>query len=63
MKKTYDQWVQFELDFAEAKKRFIKYGECKHEEKFLEVVNPYKCNTKLIQCSVCNKAMEKVYLK
>ncbi len=62
MNKTEDQWLQFELDFADAKERFISHGECRHEEQFLEVVNPYNCNIKLIQCSVCNKQLEKVYL-
>lgn len=62
MKKNYDQWMQFEMDFAEAKERFIKHGECRHLEQFLEVVNPYNCNIKIIQCSVCNKQIERMYL-
>ncbi len=62
MKHTQDQWLQFEMDFVEAKERFITTGECKHEEKFLEVTNPYKCLVELITCSICNKMLEKVYL-
>ena len=62
MRKTEDQWLQFELDFADAKERFIKHGECRHAEKFLEVTNPYKCFVKLISCSICNETLEKVYL-
>jgi hypothetical protein len=63
MKKTPDEWIQYELDFAEAKERFKIHGECDHQEQFLEVVNPYKCYVKLICCSVCNKQLQKVYLK
>lgn len=60
--RNHNEWMQYEMDFVESKERFAKTGECKHEEKFLEVINPYKCNVKLITCSICNNTLDKVYL-
>jgi hypothetical protein len=50
------------MAFAKARERFIKHGECRHDEQFQEEVKPHNCEIKIIQCSVCNKALETVYL-
>ena len=51
------------LTFDEAKTRFIKHGECSHDEQFHQTIEPLNCGVKITECGVCGQRISQVYLQ
>jgi hypothetical protein len=49
------------IEKQKARIRFVRYGECNHEEKFEETFEPYGTGRMVTCCGVCNKIKKEWY--
>lgn len=49
-----------ELTLEDAKRLYASTGFCEHE--FVESVEPYGCNVKILNCKVCAEELSRHYI-